>query len=559
MSYPTIKKQLGQLLVDSQKITAEQLDTALKYQREHDTYLGSAIQSLGFISEPDLMEFLSDQLELPFMSLEDFTITPEALAVISDTTARRFNIIPLFFIGNDLTIAISDPLNINAIDAAARESGMDIELVVCTETDIQNAQDAYYGTNKYIGELRNDTDQDDIFLDTLSPDINDETKVVEAVDMMIRQAVRLGASDIHFEPREKDVRIRFRIDGILYENYTIPKDFQPPVTSRIKIMSQLNIAETRKPQDGRINFTNEGKKVDLRVSTYPAYYGEKIVMRVLDDSRAQISLDKIGFDSGTLEEWKKLIRKPNGIIMVTGPTGSGKTTTLYSTLLFVNSTEKNIITIEDPIEYEIDNINQGQVNPKIGVTFSAALRSILRQDPDIIMVGEMRDKETIDLAIRSSLTGHLVFSTLHTNDSVSAISRMIDMGIEPYLIASTVRGILAQRLVRTLCPKCKAGFKAPQEMIERLKLPKNGEYKFYKPVGCLHCRKTGYAGRTAIFELLIMDDKLISMVVKNESTDEIRREAVKRGMRQLSEQGLDKVLKGLTSVEEVLEITSLEM
>ena len=324
-------------------------------------------------------------------------------------------------------------------------------------------------------------------------------------------------------------------------------------------MSELNIAETRKPQDGRINFPYEGKKIDLRISTFPANYGEKIVMRVLDDSRAQISLDNVGFSKDVLERWKKLIKKPNGIILVTGPTGSGKTTTLYSTLLHVNSSEKNIITIEDPIEYEIDNINQGQVNPKIGVTFSAALKSILRQDPDIIMVGEMRDKETIELAIRSSLTGHLVFSTLHTNDSVSAISRMIDMSIEPYLIASTVRGILAQRLVRTLCPKCKSAFKPPIEMIQRLKLPVNEEYKFYKPVGCLHCRKTGYSGRFAIFELLVLDDKLISMIVKDESNDDIRKEAVKRGLRQLSEQGLDKVLKGQTSVEEVLEITSLEL
>jgi len=557
MSYPTMKKQLGQLLIEAGKITEEQLESALRYQRDHDTYLGHAIQSLGFVSEQELMEFISEQLELPFMNLEDFIINPDALNAISDTIARRYNIIPLFSIGNDLTIATSDPLNVNAIDAAARDSGMDVELVIATETDIQNALDAYYGTNTYIGELRDEDPDTEIFADSM-PDINDDTKVVEAVDLMIQQAVRLGASDIHFEPREKDVRIRFRIDGILYENYSIPKDFQPPVTSRIKIMSQLNIAETRKPQDGRINFPINGKKIDLRVSTYPAYFGEKIVMRVLDDSKAQISLEKLGFEQAILDDWKKLIRKPNGIILVTGPTGSGKTTTLYSTLLSINSSEKNIITIEDPIEYEIDNINQGQVNPKIGVTFSAALRTILRQDPDIIMVGEMRDTETIELAIRSALTGHLVFSTLHTNDSVSAISRMIDMDVEPYLIASTLRGVLAQRLVRTLCPKCKQSFKPPAEMLKRLNIDPRSEIKLYRPVGCLHCRKTGYSGRTALFELLIMDENLISMIVKKEPIDEIRRTAAKKGMRMLGSQGLEKVVRGQTSLEEVLEITVLD-
>ncbi|HDR05486.1 MAG TPA: type II/IV secretion system protein [Candidatus Marinimicrobia bacterium] len=550
------KKQIGQLLIEGGKITPEQLEQALEYKRVNNIYLGKAILALGFLTEQEFMVFLSEQLELPYMNLEDFSIPDKTLELLSDETCRRHGIMPLFAIGGSLTIATSDPLNVNGIDAAYRESGLDIELVIATESDIDNALDAYYGTKKFIGDLKEDDDDEGLIFETSA--IADDVKIVEAVDMMIKQAVKLGASDIHIEPRDKDVRIRFRVDGILYENYTVPKSFQPSVTSRIKIMAQMDIAESRKPQDGRITFHTGDRKVDLRVSTYPAYNGEKIVLRVLDEKKGKIELHKVGFNKEMFNAWNQLVRKPNGIVLVTGPTGSGKTSTLYATLNHINSSTKNIITIEDPIEYEIPNINQGQVNVKAGVTFSAALRTILRQDPDIIMVGEMRDQETVELAIRSALTGHLVFSTLHTNDAPSAITRLIDMGTEPYLIASTVRGILAQRLVRTLCPKCKERYTPPEEVALRLNLPLDHNKTIFRPTGCLHCRKTGYTGRTALFELMILNDQIIELIVANASTEEIRQAAIKSGMKPLRQQGIEKVLLGITSMEEVLEITTFD-
>jgi type IV pilus assembly protein PilB len=556
-----MKKPLGQLLLENKKITSEGLNQALRYQSEKGVYFGKALIELGLITEIDLMQFLAEQMDIPFVKLDDISIEKEIIRLIPEELARDYQIIPLFKIGEQLSVATSDPLNVENIDSISKHTGMELDIVLATETDISYAVEVYYGKSKKMEGLSDDHiefEQDQLEKENKKDEeIIGNTKVIEAVNTMLAQSIDMGVSDIHFEPREKDVRIRFRVDGTLFENYTLPKSFQASVASRLKVMCNMDISETRKPQDGRIRFKKDNKRVSLRVSTYPTYFGEKIVMRLLDKEKSMVDLNKLGFSPEIFRRWSELIRMPNGIILVTGPTGSGKTTTLYSTLRTLNTVSKNIITVEDPIEYELDNINQGQVNPRIGVTFSSSLRTILRQDPDIIMIGELRDQETVELAIRSALTGHLVLSTLHTNDAPSAVTRLIDMGVETYLIASTIRAVVAQRLIRVLCPHCKEPFNPPDHVLERLDIPINGKYHFHKPVGCIQCRNTGYLGRFGLFELMVNDEKLSEMIINEASLDQLRNYAVSKGMVRLMQQGIDKATEGIVSIEEVLEITSM--
>jgi len=551
-----LKKQLGQILTDAGKLTEAQLQEALDYKQEKNVYLGQAIIQKGFITEQVMAETLSTQLAIPMLNIMDFELDENILDEIEESFARAHHLIPLFKMDHSLTVAISDPMDIDAIDNMNLDTGLDINLVMSTESEIDQAIDLYYSASRYKIEKEMDTG-DLIDTKVVSREIDEDTQIVEAVNMLLDEAIRMGASDIHVEPRKKDVRIRFRVDGFLQQHYTIPKAAMAAMISRLKVISGMDIAESRLPQDGRFSHENRNIKVDLRVSAYPTQLGEKIVLRILDESRSKIELHKLGFDDEMLTKWRKAINAPNGIILVTGPTGSGKTTTLYSTLNVVNSTSVNIMTIEDPIEYKLENVIQSQVNNKAGLTFSVALRAMLRQDPDIILVGEMRDVETVDLALRSALTGHLVFSTLHTNDASSSFTRLLDMDADAYLVSSSIRAIIAQRLIRVLCPRCKIDLKADDGIKRLLKLPKDFKGILKKPVGCVHCKNSGYFGRNGIFELLIPDNEIMNLVKNKASTKEIEDNAVKKGMVTIEESAKNMVVEGRTSIEEFTRMTLL--
>jgi type IV pilus assembly protein PilB len=434
-----------------------------------------------------------------------------------------------------------------------------IEPVLSTEKAIMAAIEQYYSVAGGLDEVIKTVDKSAVALTAAEPQLKtlekaaEEAPVVKLVNLLLTQAIKDKASDIHIEPEEDKVRVRFRIDGILHETSTAPKSLQSVITSRIKILSSMDIAETRKPQDGRIRLKMENKAIDMRVSSFPTIHGENLVLRVLDKSSVILGLGDLGFSEKDLKDFDKIIKQPYGIILVTGPTGSGKTTTLYSALYTINSMDKNIITVEDPVEYEMPLIRQTQVNPKAGLTFAAGLRSILRQDPDVVMVGEIRDKETADIAIQASLTGHLVFSTLHTNDAPSAVTRLIDMGVEPFLISSSVIGILAQRLVRKICPECKEKSAVPSEVAKQLGL--KGEAVFYHGKGCKNCKASGYTGRIGIFEFLHVTEGIKKMIIGRASADDLKKKALEEGMKTLRVDGIDKVKLGMTTVEEILRVT----
>ncbi len=545
------KRQIGQILIDAGKINENQLEEALAYKEERNIYLGKAILELGIITEKEFAKTLSDQLNIPFIELLNYEIQPEVLEVIDEKTALKQKIVPMFMIDRALTVAISDPFNIDVIDDISDKTNMDINLVLATESDIEQAIDLFYSAAKYISKTGGRTDKD---ARVISKEIDEETEIVEAVNMLFNEGIKMAASDIHIEPREKDVRIRFRVDGVLQQYYTIPKTSMAPLISRIKILANMDIAETRAPQDGRFSYEIDGKKVDVRASTFPAVTGEKVVLRILDESRGRIELHKLGFSEEILKMWREVIRYPNGIILVSGPTGSGKTTSLYATMNVVNTVEVNIMTIEDPIEYKLENINQAQVNNRAGMTFTGALRSMLRQDPDIILVGEMRDVETIELAIRAALTGHLVFSTIHTNDAASSFSRMLDMGLDAFLISSSVRAILAQRLIRLLCPRCKVELETSEALLESLGVKEEFTGNLFKAVGCAHCKNSGYHGRAAVLELLIPNEEITDLVNKHSTAAEIQKVAEKNGMKTLRTSALEYLTAGKTSVEEMSRI-----
>ena len=549
---------IGDILLREDKISKEDLERGLELQSESNDTLGNILINEKIVSEETVIKALAQQTKIPYLDIEDYSLDIDTLKVLKAEEARKMHVMPLFVIGESLTIAISDPSDLLSVDEVTRITLLDVETVLSTSSAIDKALDTYYGTGELL-KAPTSTEEAAAQLQELGVDTDsgaEDVSVVQMLEMIINQAIKTSASDIHIEPNEFDVRIRYRIDGSLQQVFNPPKKLQSAIISRVKIMASLDIAETRLPQDGRIRHQMGDKKVDMRISTYPTFYGEKVVMRVLDVEKAKISLPALGLTGETHDRYMKIIKNPNGIILVTGPTGSGKTTTLYASINEINSEELNIITIEDPIEYELPGINQGQVNPKAGVSFSTALRSILRQDPDVIMVGEIRDVDTGALAIQAALTGHLVFSTVHTNDAAGAITRLINMGIEEFLVASTMRGVVAQRLVRKLCNECAKRYRPTEIELKALGLKPSDDIIFRKPVGCMSCRKTGYRGRIGLYEVLIPNQAIVDMILNGGTSAEIKIEAVKAGMKTLRLEGLEKVKMGLTSIEEIMVITA---
>ncbi|MBF92323.1 MAG: type II secretion system protein GspE [Euryarchaeota archaeon] len=541
------KHSIGQMLIQAGKIDKDQLQTALNMQEEQNIYLGLICKNLGYINDLELYRYLSLQMKIPFINLRYYEIDNSVIDLIPEKIARSNKIFPLFRLKNTLNIAITDPLQSSSINAAMDITGLKIETNIALEHEIENAIDLHYGISNFVNEASDEGDSTNI------SELFDETRIVELVDGIITQSHRYASSDVHIEPRENDIRVRFRIDGRLQDFQVLPKDIQTAFISRLKIMANMDIAETRRPQDGRILFNSDLGRLDLRISTLPTLYGEKTVLRLLNLAEALFSLNDLGFEKEIANQFNNMLVGGEGIILVSGPTGSGKTTTLYSTLNRLEKPDVNIVTVEDPIEYDLDNINQSQVNVKSGVTFSSALRSILRQDPDIIMVGEIRDEETVELAIRASLTGHLVFSTIHTNDAASGFTRLINWEVEPFLITSTVKGILAQRLVRRLCKECREAYTPTDEELKNAGL---GEYKninAFKSTGCLNCRNAGYKGRIGIYELLLMDNDISEMILKAAPAYKIREQARKNGMVTLLEDGITKIKRGDTSISEIYE------
>ena len=553
------KPLIGQILVEQGYILPEQLDLALKEQTVTNLRIGEILVKNGWVTEKDLAEAISKQTNLPFVSLSMFRPMEEAIDAIPESMARRLEVVPLSIDenANKLTIAVSDPFNILALDEIRMITGMDVDVVIATLSDIKRAIETLYALRSSIDEalveiVEEERGEFDLSKGEEAVSI-DDAPVVKLVNTILGQAVDNSASDVHIEPFENETRVRYRIDGVLFDMLTFPKHLHPPVSSRIKIMSGMDIAEKRHPQDGRILLRVAGRRIDIRVSSLPAIYGEKLVMRLLDQATAMVGLERLGLDPDERTTLDKVIEVPYGIILVTGPTGSGKSTTLYSVIQNLNSYEVNITTVEDPVEYTIAGVNQVQINERAGLTFDTVLRSILRQDPDIILVGEMRDTETAQLAVRAALTGHLVLSTLHTNDAPSSIVRMIDMGIPPFLVSSSVVAVMAQRLVRKLCPHCKVPYELPLDVAESLGL--NGFTKVYKPLGCDKCRGTGYRGRTAIFEIMPMSEELRRAVMTGATSDDLRTMAINQGMRTLRVSGAKKVTEGITSADEVLSVT----
>lgn len=508
---------------------------------------------------------LEQRYGVPFIDLTTFKLDSEVLQLFPEDFLRKNKLIPLFRSGNTLAVAMVDPGDIFTIDEVRRMTGMEVEPMVCREIDLYQALNQYYTAPEpadipdepevtSLDDLPEEEESGVAAEQSLEPrkleELASEAPVVRWVNQMIIRAVRERASDIHIEPTREGLRVRFRIDGILHPIVSPKKALQLAVVSRIKIMSRMNIAEKRVPQDGRYGAIVDGREIDFRVSTFPTTYGEKVVMRILDRMRL-LSLDELGLVEESYETLREMIAKPHGVILITGPTGSGKSTTLYAILNEIRSTDKNIITIEDPVEYDIDDICQSQVNERAGYTYLVGLRHILRQDPDVIMIGEIRDAETAGVAIRAALTGQLVFSTIHTNDAPGTVTRLIDMGIEPFLVASGLEGVVAQRLVRRICPKCKVAYDPPPAMLEEFELPPGS--KFYKGKGCEHCRNTGYRGRIGIFEVMKVNDRIRELVVTRPPTSAIRALAREYGMKTLWEDGMRKVLNGVTTIEEVMD------
>lgn len=560
-----LKKSIEETLLNEGLITQEQLAQAKEEAQRFGLSLEDALIKLGVISEDALTTKLSEVLSLPYVKLSNYIIDTNVLKLIPEEIARKYKLIPLFVLEDTLTIAMANPQDIVALDEIRMKTKLKyIDVVIAGKTDIENTINQYY---RGLGDVK--TIIEDINIDELrrvseeaTPEllaqVAEETPVVKLVNLIIQEGVRSRASDIHIEPEVNMLRVRYRIDGILYEAYKMPKHVTGLITSRIKILGGLDIAERRKPQDGRFRVNIENREIDIRLSSFPTMHGENLVMRILDKSRVLLKLTDLGFSPQDLEKFNSLIHAPYGIILVTGPTGSGKTTTLYAALSEINSPEINIMTVEDPIEYQLPLLRQTQINPKAGLTFATGLRSILRQDPDVIMVGEIRDVETADIAIQAALTGHLVFSTLHTNDSAGALTRLIDMGIEPFLVSSSVIGIIAQRLVRIICPHCKVEYEPPEELLKNLNLDPKKEKKFYRGEGCEKCKNTGYSGRKGIFEVLVVNEEIRKLVVSKASATVIKQTAISQGMTTLMQDGLNKARQGLTTLEEVIRLTKLE-
>jgi len=561
LSLASETKPLGQLLRERGLISEDDLENALALQQEKPDKLGRILIDLGYVAERDVLATISDQLKVPVFGAEypAVPIEPDRLPF---RFLRTFNVIPVHLENNILTLVLADPLDLETQNSIRLRTGFALQIFLASEAEIQAQLERLYGgeenTTEKLIETLGDFGVDDENIEHLR-DLASEAPVIRLVNLIISRAIESRASDIHIEPFEKELRLRYRVDGVLQNMDPPPNALRAAIISRIKLMAKLNIAERRLPQDGRIKLKVLGREIDLRVSTLPTMYGESVVMRILDRSNSSlIDLRRLGFPDDLYEKICQMTSKPHGIFLVTGPTGSGKSTTLYSALKRINIPDRKIITIEDPIEYQMDGINQIHVNPQIGLTFAAGLRHIVRQDPDVIMIGEIRDLETADIAIRSSLTGHLVFSTVHTNDAPSAVTRLVDMGVEDYLLGSSLIGILAQRLVRVNCKECKKAEKVPAGLLQEASFDVTGLGEFIelqKGSGCKQCDYTGYESRIGIFELLDIDDAMRHLIVKTADATVLKEEAVRSGMRTLKHDGWSKVLAGLTTPDEVLRVT----
>ena len=554
------KKFLGELLMDADVISQDQLDEALKVAKKTGEKVGSVLKDLGFVTESQIMQVLEFQMGIEYVDLNRVYVSPDMAKYVPANIARQHNLAPVRIENGELLVATEEPYAFIALDDVEMVSGMRVKPVLSKNKDIRQVINTLY-SNEYaeraIEDLNDTNDLDAAVADLADVDEDDvnNAPIVRLVNSMVEQAMRIKASDIHVEPNEHDVRVRMRVDGKLIQTLTIPSHAQSAVTTRIKILGGMDIANKRIPQDGRHEVRTAGSVVDLRLSTMPTVYGEKVVIRLLDRSSFMIPKEKLGFTEANLKKFAELLSNTNGIILVTGPTGSGKSTTLYTMLNELNIISENIITVEDPVEYIMKGINQVNVNPKSGLTFANALRSVLRQDPDIIMIGEMRDTETVDIAVRAAITGHLVLSTLHTNDSPSTITRLMDMGVEPFMLATALVGIISQRLLRKICPGCMVEYLPDAAEKRLLDIAKsNKTTKIYKGTGCARCSETGYSGRLAIHEVLKIDREHRDMINSGKSVDEIRDYSVANGMSQLSDESIRLVLSGITTIEEATNI-----
>ena len=559
--------RLGELLLRANLITRDQLEQAIAQQKVDGGHLGTILTKLRLVKEEDVCRCLGAQYGIPYIDLDTQTIAPELIQLIHPGIVQKHLVIPVAKAGTTLTMAMADPTNVFAVDDIKFMTGLKIELLVATESAIRRAIDRYYDSSETLQNVM--ASIEDAGMEVMeeqedgNPNISDlrqaveEAPVVKLVNLILAEAIKKGTSDIHAEPYEKVFRVRFRIDGVLYEVMTPPMSLKNAIVSRMKIMADLDISERRLPQDGRMKVKYKGREVDFRVSTLPTLFGEKVVMRLLDKSNLKLDMSTLGFAPKALADFEEAIRAPYGMILVTGPTGSGKTTTLYSALDRLNQPETNIMTAEDPVEFNIKGINQVQIRENIGLNFAAALRSFLRQDPDVIMVGEIRDHETAEIAVKAALTGHLVLSTLHTNDAPSAVTRLLNMGIEPFLVASSVILILAQRLLRRICVHCRAPVMVPPHALVEIGFPSEevASTTCYMGNGCEACGGTGYKGRVAIYEVMVLNPELRDMVLSGASALEIKRGASQQGMRTLRMSGLEKLQEGITTIEEIVRIT----
>ncbi|NUM56821.1 MAG: type IV-A pilus assembly ATPase PilB [Candidatus Hydrogenedentes bacterium] len=575
MAPKTAKRRLGDVLLEQELVTTEQLQECIQLQRNTGQSLASILVSKKYLSEEDLVITLSEQLGIPHIRVMNYNIPQEVLNEVPESLARQYQMLPVSVTGDVLTLAMADPLNIMALDDLRMLTSYEIEPVVAVQSELMDAINRHYGgkhSDKLYDELltADAAKQDGVQVVEQKDEIEDiahaqaeaqDAPVIRLVNLILVAALENRASDIHVEPYEKNLRVRYRVDGMLEEQKNPPKSVQSALISRLKIMSGLDIAEHRLPQDGRFRIKFRGHEVDFRVSILPCYHGEKVVMRVLDKSSLSLDLDTLGFAEQPMEAFREALALPFGMILLTGPTGSGKTTTLYSALHKLNGPDTNIITVEDPVEYELFGVNQVQVRSEIGLTFAAGLRSILRQDPDVIMVGEIRDEETADIAIKAALTGHLVLSTLHTNDAASVFTRLVDMGMEPFLVQSSVGLAAAQRLLRRVCPDCKEPIRVPEEVLERIQFkhsPGAPPPSFVRGRGCTKCKDTGYRGRLAVIEAMPNYPDLQDLIMTRAPAAEIKRAAIQCGMATLRQNALKKAAEGITTIEEVLRVSAAD-
>ncbi|MBN1621465.1 MAG: type II/IV secretion system protein [Endomicrobiales bacterium] len=564
--------QLIEVLLKTNRIKEEQVARVLFDTQTTKEPLLDVLEKRKILNKNELKALFEKHFKVPYIELDKFNIDKDIFKILPEDAIRKYCVLPVSKSGNEVTIATSNPGDLVALENLKIITGYEVKPVVALEDNILNIIDQFYSTDT-MGKVVQEAVLEKSGIKSLS-DINfkdydskeKQAPIVKIVNTLIEEGIRQGASDIHFEPQESNVFVRYRIDGILQTKEVLPKEIQPPILSRIKIMGGMDISEKRLPQDGQTSMNIQKRNVDLRISTLPEKYGEKIVMRILDKSNFALGIEHLGFLPETQTKFEGLLNAKNGILLVTGPTGSGKTTTLYSALNKIKSSTKNIITLEDPVEYEILSgknkecgIAQVQINPKVGLTFSNALRACLRQDPDVILVGEIRDAETCGIAINAALMGHLVLSTLHTNDAASTITRLLDMGVEPFLISSSLIGIVAQRLLRTLCVNCREKYIPPKMILEKLNIKSKDEVVFYRPKGCNYCGNSGYKGRTAVIELLTINDKMKDLILKKEKLDNLRQEAINMGMITMRQNGIHLVAKGVTTMAEVMRVVPFDM